>query len=153
MITLLAIGKIKDKSYAELEDKYLKRLAHYTKCQIINLPDAQESSVTTRISIEAQSLLKKIKPDDLAVLLDEKGKLISSRKLAEQIQQDQNNSVKNTVYIIGGPFGVDKQIKQRANRTLALGALTFTHELARIILLEQLYRAHTILKGEKYHHD
>ena len=102
---------------------------------------------------EASIILQMLAKDDYLVVLDEKGKQIDSTKLSSFIQARANDSVKQLVFLIGGAFGVDQQILSRANYTWSLSPLTFPHQLVRLILAEQLYRACTILRNEKYHHE
>lgn len=97
-------------------------------------------------------ILEQIRKEDLLVLLDERGKQLSSPELAQFIQQKANSSVKNLVFLIGGAFGVDNAVTQRADFVWSLSKLVFPHMLVRLILAEQVYRACTILKNEKYHH-
>ncbi|MEP6845216.1 MAG: 23S rRNA (pseudouridine(1915)-N(3))-methyltransferase RlmH [Panacibacter sp.] len=101
---------------------------------------------------ESKLLLQQVLKDDYLVLLDEKGKQITSPELANFIQQRANESTKRIVFLIGGAFGVDEAVKQRANYTWSLSKHVFPHMLVRLILAEQVYRACTILKNEKYHH-
>jgi 23S rRNA (pseudouridine1915-N3)-methyltransferase len=101
---------------------------------------------------EAKLILAQINTDDFLVLLDERGKQLSSPQLANFIQQRANESTKTIVFLIGGAFGVEGSVFERANFTWSLSPLVFPHMLVRLILSEQLYRACTILRGEKYHH-
>lgn len=136
MITIIAVGKIKNPHLKALEEDYAARLKHYT-------------------SLEIRELKKNnfvFNPSDVVVALDERGKTFTSVQLSAWIQEQQNRSVKNIVFVVGDAYTVDPAVKTRANLTLSLSALTLPHELARVFLIEQLYRAHTILRGEKYHH-
>ncbi len=101
---------------------------------------------------EGEAILKLIRPDDLVMLLDEKGKEVSSSGLAELLEASLNEGTKRMVFVIGGAFGVAESVKERANRTVRLSALVFPHMLVRLILVEQLYRAWSIRTGGKYHH-
>jgi 23S rRNA (pseudouridine1915-N3)-methyltransferase len=101
---------------------------------------------------EADCILEWLEKDDYLVLLDEKGKSLSSEKLASFLQSRANESTKRVVFLIGGAFGVDDRLKKRAQLMWSLSALVFPHQLVRLILAEQLYRAATILRNEKYHH-
>ncbi len=101
---------------------------------------------------EAKRIIGKLQQDDYLILLDERGKQISSIQLAEMLQQKANESVRTLVFLIGGAFGVDDSVRQRADFIWSLSKLTFPHILVRLMLAEQLYRACTILKNEKYHH-
>lgn len=102
---------------------------------------------------EAKKILQTVKSDDYVILLDERGKQIKTEGLAEILEIEKNNGTKRMCFIIGGAFGVDEEVASRANRTISLSLLVFPHMLVRAILIEQLYRAHTILSGGKYHHE
>ena len=102
---------------------------------------------------EAEALLHLLSPSDHVILLDENGKSFTSRKFSDWLQQKMNLSYKSVVFIVGGAFGFDESLKQRADALLSISDMTFSHQLIRVIFLEQLYRAFTILKNEKYHND
>ena len=102
---------------------------------------------------EAKLILKELKPSDHLVLLDEKGKQFTSIEFSKFIQQKQNSGIKRLVFLIGGPFGFAEEVYERANFKLGLSTLTFSHQMVRLFFMEQLYRAYTILGGEKYHHE
>ncbi|HBF13169.1 MAG TPA: 23S rRNA (pseudouridine(1915)-N(3))-methyltransferase RlmH [Deltaproteobacteria bacterium] len=143
----LTVGSLKNKACLALQEEYLGRIRHYTSCELIEARDA-----TQKIP-ESENLLKKIGSGDFVVLLDEKGKTVSSTGLAQQIQKWNGQGLKRVVWIVGGAFGVAEEIKKKANLVLSLSSLTLPHELARVVFFEQIYRAFTILKGEKYHHE
>jgi len=136
-------------------DNYTKRLGNYTsfKIQTINVPKAirQRSQQEQKLE-EAKMILKEISQEDTLVLLDEKGKEFTSVEFSKFISQKQNASVKRLVFLIGGPFGFDESVYKRADFKLALSQMTFSHQMVRLFFVEQLYRAYTIIKGEKYHH-
>lgn len=142
-LVLLAVGKIKNASLANLQQDYLNRLLHYTRCELVEVRDAADVR---------EALLKKLQPQDYVVVLDETGRQFTSPSFSRHLQTIYNQSTKRLVFIVGGAYGLDLEIKNRAQLVLSLATLTLPHELARVLLLEQLYRAHTILKGEKYHH-
>lgn len=121
----------------------------------LELPDvASKGNNTAQVKQrEGESILKLLKPDDYLMLLDERGKSYTSVEWAQWLQQRMNASVKHLVLVIGGAHGFLDDVYARANAQLSLSAMTFPHELIRLFLAEQLYRAHTILKGEKYHHE
>jgi 23S rRNA (pseudouridine1915-N3)-methyltransferase len=102
---------------------------------------------------EAKLILNELKAGDHLVFLDEKGKQMSSMEFAQFMNQKQNSGIKRLVFLIGGPFGFDQKIYERANFKLGLSQMTFSHQMVRLFFLEQLYRAYTILGGEKYHHE
>lgn len=151
-ITILAVGKIKHPAFKQLEKEYLDRLSHYTKCQIIEVKDSPSKDPKRKCEEESEAIQRKLSSRDHIVVLDWQGISFTSPQLANQIQKINNQGISNTVFVIGGAYGLDNSIKKKANLILSLSILTLPHELARIFLLEQLYRAHAILKGEKYHH-
>ncbi len=154
-ITLIQIGKIHFDFVNEGSDLFLNRLKHYTKMEslIIELPAKLKTTDVDQIKRnEADLLLKKINPNDFLVLLDERGKGLNSLAFASQIQQWQNHQ-SSIVFVIGGAYGFDQKVYDRCNYKLSLSLMTFSHQLFRVIFLEQLYRAFTILKGEPYHHE
>jgi 23S rRNA (pseudouridine1915-N3)-methyltransferase len=155
-IQLWTIGKPHEGYVKEGIEDFTKRISKYypVKWKIILPPRSTSTSVPSEIKTqEAISILKGIQKDDYLVLLDEKGKQISSTELAAFIEQRANSSVRQLVFLIGGAFGVDDVIKARANFTWSFSLLVFPHQLVRLMLCEQLYRACTIIRNEKYHHE
>ena len=153
-IRLLQIGKTEDSYLKEGISIYEKRLKHYATLIIEEIPHLKKNK---NLSFEEQKikegklLLQKIKSNDFIVLLDEKGKEFNSPNLAQYIQKRMNTGLDIT-FIIGGPYGFSEEIYNRANSKIALSQLTLTHQMVRLFFTEQIYRAFTILKGEKYHH-
>jgi 23S rRNA (pseudouridine1915-N3)-methyltransferase len=120
----------------------------------INVPKAvRQRSYNEQKMEEAKLILAAILPEDQLVLLDEKGKEYSSVQFSNFIAQKQNASVKRLVFLIGGPFGFSETVYNRANFKISLSQMTFSHQMVRLFFVEQLYRAYSILKGEKYHHE
>ncbi|MBD3749388.1 MAG: 23S rRNA (pseudouridine(1915)-N(3))-methyltransferase RlmH [Sphingobacteriales bacterium] len=155
-ITLLAIGKTDDQYLIDGFEKYLKRLKHYIKFETIIIPDLKKNknlSQNEQKIKEAELILKNISSTDEVAILDEKGREFSSLHFADFINKRMIGSVQNLVFIIGGPYGFDQSIYQRANFKISLSKLTFSHQMIRLFFVEQLYRAFTILKGEPYHHE
>ena len=147
------MGKSHDSYIKEGVEQFTKRITHYypIEWQLIT-----PSKLTDAIQIkkaEATSILKALTTNDVLILLDEKGKMLSSPGLANLIQQKANQSAQRIVFLIGGAYGVDDEIKKRANFTWSLSELVFPHMLVRLILAEQVYRACSILANEKYHHE
>ncbi len=154
-ITFLWIGKSKDKNFVSIIENYKKRLKHYVSYDILELKDAKVKSkkkddITKK---EAEVILSKIDTSDYLVLLDERGAHLSSTGLSDWIQHKQNISINKVVFVIAGAYGAHTSLKDRADFTLSMSHLTLTHDMARIFILEQVYRAFTILKGEKYHNE
>lgn len=141
------IGKTKDKNWKALQEDYLKRLSHFVKCEIVEIKDSARHE---NAEIEGKRILEILNPKTFAVLLDVSGKPISSHQLSAEIQKWQNVGFKEISFIIGGFEGVSLEIRERADYLLSLSFLTFTHEMARVVLLEQLYRGYSILKGFPY---
>ena len=155
-ITLLIVGKTEDAYLKEGIDKYLKRLKHYTKIEVIEIAELKNTKALTQElqkSKEAELILKKLLPLDHVILLDEKGLELSSSQFAAYIDRKALSSVANLVFIVGGPYGFDQTVYQRANDKLSLSRMTFSHQMVRLFFAEQLYRAFTIIKGEPYHHE
>lgn len=153
-ITVLAIGKKHDPKLAPTILDYSERLGHYTSL-VWRLLEAKITPSMSEPEIkqaESRILQTQINSEDIVILLDENGKQLSSLKLAEKLQNYMNQSTKNLVFIIGGAYGVNEDLMKRADFTWSLSLLVFPHQLVRLIIAEQLYRAHTILAGEKYHH-
>jgi len=154
---ILCVGKMKEKAYRELADEYLKRLGRYGKyeeTEIADLPEpagnsaALEEQVKTR---EGEALLAKIRPGDRVIALTIEGKMMSSEELAGRIAEMRNGGVGRVVYVIGGSLGLGKNVLARADEEMSMSKMTFPHRLARVMLLEQLYRAEKIISGERYH--
>lgn len=151
MINLIVVGKLKEKSMQELSDEYLKRIQPYHKLKIIELKDFSTNGKLDSIKKESELILKAIKPQDYVIVLDLEGKDIDSVTLSNKIDGIFLNNSSNITFIIGGSMGLSEEVKQRANYKWKLSNLTFTHQFARIIALEQIYRAFKILSNEPYH--
>lgn len=135
---------------------FTRRLNNYFAADWKIIPAPKHASSLSRQELlkkEGEAVLKLLDDGDFLVLLDEKGKSFNSRQVAQMIQSRANESVKRLIFLIGGAFGVDDQVKKKAGLTWSLSALTFPHQFVRLLLAEQIYRACTILKNEKYHHD
>lgn len=152
-LSIFSVGKNHDTYIKEGVDQFTKRITHYYP---IDWQLITPSKLTDAIQIkkaEATSILKALTTNDVLILLDEKGKMLSSPGLANLIQQKANQSAQRIVFLIGGAYGVDDEIKKRANFTWSISDLVFPHMLVRLILAEQVYRACSILANEKYHHE
>ncbi len=155
-LTLLSLGKPHDPSLKSAIDDFTARLARYYPAQwqiIPNIKNAASLSPDDLKKKEASAILALISKDDFLVLLDERGKNIDSPQLAQLIQSRANESTRNLVFLIGGAFGVDQTIMDRANFTWSISKLVFPHQIVRLVLAEQLYRACTIIRNERYHHE
>ena len=154
---VLCVGKMKEKAYRELADEYLKRLGRYGKIEEIEIPDlpepagnspALEEQVKTR---EGEALLAKIRPGDRVIALTIRGKQRSSEELADHLREMRTNGISRTVFVIGGSLGLGENVLARVDEEMSMSRMTFPHRLARVMLLEQLYRAEKIIAGERYH--
>lgn len=153
-IQFWSIGKENDKLLDDAVDEFSGRVANYFPLTWNNVPSARGagSDISSRRKKEGESVLKSLSDGDYLVVLDEGGKSLTSEKLATFMSDRANERTKKLVFLIGGAFGVDEAVLQRANFTWSLSSLTFPHRLVRLILAEQVYRACTILRNEKYHH-
>ena len=154
-ISFWSIGKAHDSYIKEGVDEFTKRISRYFQVEWHIIPVPKNAATLSEAELkkkEAEVVLQLIKPDDYLVALDENGKQFSSEKLASFLQQRATESTKHIVFLIGGAFGLDEAVIKRANLKWSLSELTFPHQLVRLILAEQVYRACTILRNEKYHH-
>jgi 23S rRNA (pseudouridine1915-N3)-methyltransferase len=152
-ITLIQVGKTTEKHIIEGFAIYEKRLKHYCSFSVVNVSASKSSSPEFGKEEESNAIFAAIDNKDFVVLLDEKGEILTSRKFAEFILQKGVSGISKIVFVIGGAYGFSEKIYKRANFLLSLSAMTFPHQLIRLLFIEQLYRAFTITKGEKYHHD
>ena len=154
-ITFLWMGKTTDRWLQEGIDVYAKRLKHYVSLSIVivstpkNMP---KQDVAKQKEMEGDALLACISPTDEVFLLDERGLVYSSEGLAGFLQKRMSASVKHLVLVVGGPFGFSEKLYRRANGLISFSQLTFSHQMIRLLVCEQIYRAFTILRGESYHH-
>lgn len=144
-IVVISVGKKHDDNVLGLITEYEKRLSKHTTIDWILIPSSDKQT-------EGEKILKNIKPDDRVILLDEKGQEESSVGLAKTIELEMIGGAKRSVFIIGGAYGVSAEVWQRADKKWSLGKLIFPHQLVRVILVEQIYRAFSIIHGEPYHH-
>ena len=155
-ISIIATGKTNAEWIKTGIEEYAKRMNRYGRFAILETPNLKKKIAKTdskRVMKEEAVLQDKaLEGVDYLVLLDEHGKEYTSVGLSQQIQKLQVRGLKHVAFLIGGPYGFDQSIKSRANELWALGPLTFPHQLIRIFAVEQIYRAHTIIKGEPYHH-
>lgn len=155
-LTLLTVGKTTTDFLNKGISLYSSRIAHYIPFEIQSVADLKNTKSLTREQQkekEGEALLAAIQPSDIAILLDERGKEMTSREFAELIDRYAVQGIKRVVCVVGGPYGFSRDVYQRANAKLSLSKMTFPHEMVRLIFVEQLYRAMTILRGEPYHHD
>lgn len=154
-IKLIAIGKTDDKNLQVLIDNYINRLKHYVGFEFEILPDiknVKNLSEKQQKEKEGELILKKLKPTDTLILLDEKGKEFTSVEFSEYLQKKMNSGIKQLVFVIGGPYGFSEAIYKKAQGKISFSKMTFSHQIFRLFVVEQIYRAFTILKNEPYHH-
>ena len=150
MIKIICLGKIKEKFYQEAINEYLKRLSKYTKVDIIELEDKQDSDIKRALKEEKDNIKKHIKEKDNVIILDINGKEYDSVEFSKEIEKEltYNN---NITFIIGSSNGLDEEIKNLSNKKISFSKLTYPHQLFRVILLEQIYRSFKIMNNESYH--
>lgn len=156
-ITVLAVGKLKEKYWKQAIAEYQKRLGAYTKIEIIEVPDEKAPENMSDKEIEqvkqkeGQRLLSKVKPQSTVITLEIKGNVLTSEGLAKNLQQRMIQGQSDFTFIIGGSNGLHQDVLDRSNYALSFSKMTFPHQMMRVILLEQVYRAFKIMRGEAYH--
>ena len=143
-------GKTKDTRLRELQLDYEKRLSHFTRCEVVEIRESAGTGSKAGIAKDSRSISDRLSDGAVTVLLDPSGSDWSSKDLAAQIQRWENQGTKEVAFIVGGPHGVSPELAERAQQRWSLSRLTLTHEMARVVLLEQLYRAYTIIHGLPY---
>jgi len=153
-IKCIAIGKTKNQDFSSLIKSYLSKINHYIAFEFIIINEIKSiKNKSIQKNKEAEAILKNIKADSHIILLDENGKELSSISFSKFIQHHLNSSKKEIIFIIGGAYGFSDKLLERANEKISLSKMTFSHQMVRIIFLEQLYRSFTILKNEPYHNN
>ena len=154
-ITLLVVGKTTDERLTSLISDYKQRLSHYVPFELAVIPDlknAKSLTVDQIKSAEGELILRALTPAMDVILLDEHGREYRSVEFADFLQKKMSSG-KDLTLVIGGPYGFSKEVYQRANGKLSLSQMTFSHQMIRLMAIEQIYRAMTILRGEPYHHE
>lgn len=155
-IKLLAIGKTDNKQLIQLIDEYQNRLKHYVKfeLEIINdIKNAKNLSEDQQKEKEGELILNRLQNTDQLVLLDDKGKQFTSIEFSKYLQKKMNSGIKQLVLVIGGPYGFSDTVYQKAQGKISLSKMTFSHQMIRLFIVEQIYRGFTILRNEPYHHE
>lgn len=155
-ILLIAVGKTDNKLVSQLIDDYIKRINFYIPIELRTLPDVKKSknlSEKEQKTLEGDSIKKCLQPSDYIVLLDDKGKQLTSKDFAKYIENKTITVSKRLVFLIGGPYGFSEDIVAISNEKLSLSKMTLTHQMVRLLFTEQIYRAMTILNNEPYHHE
>jgi len=153
-LKLVCVGKLAEAWQREAAADYAGRLQRYFPLEIIELKEekgGRKGDITGLLRREGERILEKVPEQSLLVVLDERGRDLSSEQLAEKLGEEMLHGGRDWCLVIGGPYGLDSAIKQRADLQLSLSKMTFTHQMARLFLLEQLYRGSTILRNEPYH--
>ncbi len=154
-IKLIAIGKTDSNPLQQLIAEYEARLKHYIKFDfevILDVKNSKNLSEKQQKEKEGELILKKLKPTDVLVLLDEGGKQFSSIEFSTYLQKKMNSGMKQLVFVIGGPYGFSDALYQKVQGKISVSKMTFSHQMVRLFIIEQLYRGFTILKNEPYHH-
>lgn len=155
-ITLLVVGKTDKRYMQDAVDEYAKRLKHYVPFELEVIPDLKNSkNMTSEIQKinEGYLILNRDFGGKELHLFDEGGRMFTSRGFAAFLEKKMLSGIKELIFVIGGPYGFSKEVCEKANSKISLSKMTFSHQMARILCIEQIYRAFTILKGEPYHHD
>ena len=153
-IKIIALGKIKEKFLKAGIDEFLKRLTPYASIDIIEIPaiEIKDENLTNKVlEEEGQKILSHIKPPSYVITMEIKGKMFSSEEFAQKIEELTNDGTSEIVFVIGSSCGISPIVSERANLKMSMSKMTFLHQFARLILVEQIYRAFKIIKGETYH--
>lgn len=154
-LTLLVVGKTTDPRLVSLIEDYRQRLVHYVPFEVVVLPDLKNAKALSEQQVKAaegDAILRALTPSMDVVLLDEHGKEMRSVEYADWLQKKMSSG-RDLTLVIGGPYGFSPAVYERANAKLALSQMTFSHQMIRVMAIEQIYRAMTILRGEPYHHE
>lgn len=149
-LRLIWTGKTRDARLRELQLDYEKRLSHFARCEIVEIRESAGAGTKAGIDRDSKSISDRLSNGSVTVLLDPEGSNWSSPELAAQIQRWENQGTKEVAFIVGGPHGVSPELSARVQQRWSLTRLTLTHEMVRVVLLEQLYRAYTIIHGLPY---
>jgi 23S rRNA (pseudouridine1915-N3)-methyltransferase len=148
-VRIIWTGKTRDARLRALIEDYAERISHFTRCEVTELRELGRTD-KTGIDKESKRISDGLRPGSVTVLLDPDGKEWTSQQLAAQVQKWEGNGIKEVAFVVGGPNGVAGDLKSRVDKRWSLSRLTLTHEMARVVLLEQLYRAYTIVHGLPY---
>ena len=153
-IKIIALGKIKEKFLKDGINEFLKRLTPYASVEITELSaiEIKDENLTTKIlEQEGEKILSHIKPQSFVITMEIKGKMFSSEEFAKKIEDITNDGISEIIFVIGSSCGISPTVSARANLKMSMSKMTFLHQFARLILVEQIYRAFKIIKGETYH--
>ena len=155
-IRVLFTGRTTESWVRQGIEQYAGRIRHYVAFELVEIPDLKQTASLSEEQVktrEGELILKALRPTDHLVLLDEHGERYSSVDWARNLEQKAAHLPKDCVFVVGGPYGFSQAVQARSNECLSLSRMTFSHQLVRVVFLEQLYRALTIIKGEPYHHE
>ena len=155
-LKLLLVGKTVESYLKKGISDYQERLKHYVSFELVEIPELKQASALTRDQIklrEGELILKQLRDSDDVILLDEHGARFTSLAWAKHLEQKMSHSSRDIVFVIGGSYGFSQAVYDRSDSMLSLSDMTFSHQLVRLLFVEQLYRAFTIIKGEPYHHE
>lgn len=155
-VALILVGKTVNKNFVTLIDEYAGRLRHYVGFEMVVIPELKNTkalSVEQQKEAEGELILRQLQAGDHVVLLDEHGKEMRSVEFSAWMEKKMQTVGKRLAFVIGGPYGFSPQVYATANEKLSLSQMTFSHQMIRLIFVEQLYRAMTIMRGEPYHHE
>lgn len=153
---MLVVGKTDASYIIDGMNEYVKRLKHYINFEMDIIPDikkGKKTSIDIQKAKEGELILSKLGPGKELHLFDENGKMYSSKSFSQFIEKKMISGPKELVFVIGGPYGFSQEVYERASSKISLSRMTFSHQMVRILCVEQIYRAFTILKGEPYHHE
>lgn len=153
-INLYCVGSLKEKYLKEAISEYTKRLSRYAKVEIIEVKEAKvdEINIFKGLKEEGNLILNKLHKDDYVILSDLHGEMTTSEEFSELLLSLIDKGVNPLNFVIGGTYGIDEDLRNRSNKKICLSKMTFTHQMTRVILLEQIYRAFKIMRNENYHH-
>lgn len=155
-VRLITVGKTVEQYIRTGLELYCGRIRHYVSFEMVEIPDIRQTASLSRNQIkqkEGEALLKAFRPGEYVELLDERGDTFTSVEWARDLEQKTTHLSKDLVFVIGGPYGFSEEVYSRADGMLSLSRMTFSHQIVRLLFIEQLYRALTIIKGEPYHHE
>ena len=150
-ITIIAVGRLKQSQFKKLAREYHERLEHYRPLDVVDVRESSANAAEKRRSEEGEAIVDAVPHGAVFIALDEQGKEWTSEELADWLNEKMVRGTRHVAFAVGGPEGLSDLVTERADVTLALSRMTFPHDMARVVLAEQLYRAFTIIRGEPYH--
>ncbi|MDR3362620.1 MAG: 23S rRNA (pseudouridine(1915)-N(3))-methyltransferase RlmH [Desulfovibrio sp.] len=152
-LRLICVGKLKTPFWKDAAAHYIKRIRFQRPLQCVEVRDGDAPlAPPQRITLEGRKILELLPPQEIALALDEQGQPVTSRQFAHLLQKLDNGAQGRVCFVVGGAYGLDNAVRERAARLISLSPMTLPHELARVLLLEQIYRAECILRNSPYHH-